>query len=330
MTNKPLPKFPKIKRIGDESNAGIFEQGDMVIHEKMDGGNFRMTLEHHLDEQFQTDDRELVFGSRNICYKNDKDIDSAFEHVIEFVREQTDVSKLKAIEGGDGHLALYGEAMHPHTLEYDWDRVPSFLGFAILDVESGEFLPWDQTRVIFSKIGLPVVPVYHWGDADGIPDTFDPSSGDGIECPESNYRNGLPEGVVIWNYATGQIAKYRTPEFKERQPSQSVTDADDYEPSDSIVLARQYTTEARVLKMIHKYEDRGETIEMGLMEDLWRAVFDDVIEEEYEEILLGNYTIDTKEFRSEVASITANVLEAYLNRPDGSVLNERAESEDTE
>jgi len=330
MTDKPLPKFPKIKRIGDESNAGIFEQGDMAIHEKLDGGNMRVTLEHHLDEQFQTDDRDLVFGSRNICYKNDKDIDSAFEHAIDFVRVQADVSKLKAIEGDDGHLALYGEAMHPHTLEYDWERVPSFCGFAIFDVNANAFLHWEQARDIFRTIGLPVVPVYHWGHADGIPDALDPTTEDGIDCPDSNYRDGLPEGVVIWNYSTGQIAKYRTPEFKERQPSQSVTDPDDYEPSDAVVLARQYTTEARVLKMIHKYKDRGETIEMGIMEDLWRSVFDDIIEEEYDDIFLGNYTINTKDFRSEVASITANVLERYLSRPDGSVLNDPPESEDTE
>ena len=61
---------------------------------------------------------------------------------------------------------------------------------------------------------------------------------------------------------------------------------------------------------------------MSLMEDLWREVFDDIIEEEYQTIFLGNHEIDTKEFRSEVASITANVLESYLERPQGSVLNE--------
>lgn len=56
-------------------------------------------------------------------------------------------------------------------------------------------------------------------------------------------------------------------------------------------------------------------------------VFDDIITEEYDDIFLGNHVIDTKEFRSEVASITADVLQQYLNRPQGSVLNQPAEGE---
>jgi hypothetical protein len=127
---------------------------------------------------------------------------------------------------------------------------------------------------------------------------------------------------VIKNSVTGQRAKVRSEKFKEMHGSAKGKTPGEYEPEDAQVLAHQFATEARIMKMIHKYDDRGRDIEMGMMEDLWVDVFDDIIEEEYNTIFLGNHVIDTQQFRSEVASRTANVLQTYLSRPDDSVLNE--------
>lgn len=320
-----VPKYPKVKRIGDSENDGILGDGQVVVQEKMDGANFRFCLEDHLDDEYHTDDRELVFGSRNVCYKNEKDVDDAFDHAIEYVRDEIDVDGLCESESlVDGMVVVYGEAMHPHTLDYQWDSVPSFLGFDVKVVGRDEFLPWELATDVFEMMSLPTVPVHYYGDVDSLLDTI--WDGEELHVPESEYRNGQAEGIIVRNESTGQTAKHRTQEFKEKHGTQSTTNPDDYDPNDSVVLARQYTTEARVLKWIHKYEDRGRDVEMGMMEDLWRDVFDDIIEEEYEEIFLGNHVIDTQEFRSEVASLTADILQQYLSRPDGSVLNERGET----
>jgi len=128
--------------------------------------------------------------------------------------------------------------------------------------------------------------------------------------------------IEYWNDGNQFITDRERRWFKEMHSTQSVSDPDEYEPSDAEVLARKFTTEARVLKLIHKYENRGRTIEMPIMEDLWEDVFEDIIEEEFKSIFLGKHTIDTKEFRSEVAGITADVLQSYLERPDDSVLNQ--------
>jgi hypothetical protein len=320
-----IPKYPKVKRLGDDENVGILEGEQIVVQEKLDGANFRFALEDHLDEEYQIEGRDLVFGSRNVLYKNEKDIDNAFEHAVEYVRDTIDVEELRDAERrADSPLVVYGEAMHPHTLDYKWDDVPSFLGFDIKAVGRDDFLPWGLAEIVFHDINLPTVPTLHNGP-DELPNEI--IDQDGLHVPQSEYREGLAEGIIIRNERTDQTAKHRSQEFKEKHGSQSVTDPDDYDPSDSVVLARQYTTEARVLKMIHKYEDRGRDVEMGMMEDLWRDVFDDIVTEEYDDIFLGNHVIDTKEFRSEVASITADVLQQYLSRPQGSVLNQTAEGE---
>jgi hypothetical protein len=240
------------------------------------------------------------------------DVDDTFDHAIEFVREETDKGALVEQDGLWGPFTFFGEAMHPHTLDYNWDKVPSFLGFDVYDHGLEQFLVFDNAEAVFEAIGLPVVPVVYEGPAEDFKD---------LEAPDSQYHDGPAEGVVIVNEDTGQRAKYRSDKFKEMHGSQSVSDPDEYELDDSAVLARQFTTEARVLKMIHKYENRGRTIEMSMMEDLWRDVFEDIIEEEFETIFLGRYDLNTKDFRSEVAGITADVLQSYLERPDDSVLN---------
>ena len=268
----------------------------------------------------------IVFGSRNVEYWNEKDIDSAFQHCVEYVRENADTEILQQLTDDYGSITVFGEAMHAHTLEYGepvetgdsttWEGVPNFIGFDVW-ADSVGFLGWNKARDIIHDIGLETVPIVYEGPAEAYELPTEDE-----EFPESEYRDGKPEGLVIINETTDQTAKHRTDRFKEKHGSQSVTNSDEYEPDDSVVLARQFTTEARVLKMIHKYKDDGREINMGIMEDLWRDVFDDIIEEEYETIFLGRYVIDTKKLRSEVASITARVLDTYMSRPDGSVLNE--------
>jgi hypothetical protein len=312
-------KYPSIDRIGHDENNGILDGGHLVVQEKLDGANFRFT--------WDADEERVVFGSRNVEYWNEKDIDSAFMHAVEYVREHADTNVLDELTSDSSSIVVFGEAMHAHTLDYGepeqsgdaqtWVDVPNFIGFDVWTLDDG-FLDWAVASDIIDEIGLETVPIVY----DGPAEDWDAFPAEDEEFPESEFRDGIPEGIVVSNETTGQTAKHRTQRFKEKHGTQSVADPDEYEPSGGVLLARQFTTEARVLKMIHKYKDRGETIEMGIMEDLWRDVFDDIIEEEYETIFLGNYTIDTKEFRSEVASITADVLQRYLSRPDGSVLNE--------
>jgi len=315
-----MKRYPSIKRLGHDSNAGILAGGNyFVVKEKLDGANFRFTLDENLDEQHQTDGRELVFGSRNVEYKNEKDIDDTFEHAIKYCRDEVDASVLRDCQD-EYPLTVFCEAMHPHTLEYDWENTPNVIGF---DVFAGEKrLAWPNAERIIRYIGLETAPVFFEGFTDHFKSSGLYNDDGTIDVPESQYRAGEPEGAVLVNVDTGQVAKYRTERFKEMHHGQNPNRDDGADPSDSVELARTFTTEARVLKMIHKYEDRGRRIEMGIMEDLWRDVFDDIIDEEYDTIFLDNHVINTKDFRSEVAAITANVLQRYLSRPDDSVLNE--------
>lgn len=333
-----MKDYPKIKRLGDSENDGILESADhnLYVQEKLDGANFRFLYDQDTDR--------LVFGSRNIEYWNDgnqpistsdhhwfkvnrylnhlprvnrpttpqNDVDKRFRHAMDYVSEVVDLETIKRLDHKYGELTFFGEAMHSHTIDYDWENTPSFVGFSVHSGLRDEFVTGELMEELYDQLGL-VTAKRH--DLDVVRDGFD--------CPESEYYDGPAEGVVIKNDDTSQVAKIRGTAFKEIHSGQSAVDNEgDSEPADAKVLANQFATEARILKMIHKYRNRGRDIEMGMMEDFWRDVFDDIIEEEYETIFLGNHVINTKEFRSEVAGNCSTVLQQYLNRPNDSVLNE--------
>lgn len=297
-----MKKYDKIPRIGQDSAKGILTQPVDVI-EKMDGANFRFT---HSDFVEGVDDDRIVFGSKNVIYKNEKDTANAFEHAVEYVRDGVDAETMRAL----GPVTVFAEAMHPHTLDYEWDDVPNVLVFDAYHADEG-WGEWSNVVGAADYLGLPTAPVIKRETTVSDPTEYDEL--------ESAYNN-IAEGVV---FRRGEKrAKYRTETFLDRHGGSSRSSGDGWS-SDTEELAHELLSkEPWVQKWIHKYRDRGRDIEMAIMEDLWRDVFDDIIEEEYETILLGDWDINTKDFRSTIASHTADELRNYLRRPDDSVLND--------
>jgi predicted transcriptional regulator len=313
-----MQKYPKLRRYGHESTTGLLDQPVTVL-EKMDGANFRFTMGKNVS---RAPDDKLIFGSRNVVYKNEKDVDKSFEHAIEYVREQIPTTDPNwwagnvERESSADSVTLFGEAMHPHTIDYDWDNTPNVLLFDGHSEEYGWF-SWRDVETAANTTNIPTVPL--------VERNATINNADQIPTPDTSaYRDGFPEGVVLRRNSGGDLlrAKYRTEDFLDRHSSASKANQGDG-PDDAAKLAHELLRKENwVEKHIHKYEDRGRTVEMDMMETLWRDVFDDIIEEEYETIFLGNYTIDTKEFRSHIASQTAEILREYIRRPEGSVLNE--------
>lgn len=307
-----MKKYPKVKRLGHEKTDGILNY-PVTILEKMDGANFRFT---HSDNVDGVEEERLVFGSRNVVYKNEEDTDNNFEHAIEFVEERAGPEDFKEAEMPGDSVTVFGEAMHPHTLDYDWDIVPNVLIFGAWSEDQG-WLGWQSVDKCARYLNLDTVPVLYrereYESPDELPDN-----------PESEYRDGVAEGIVIRSKRGGVLrrAKLRTEKFIEMHGSAKKSGRP-LDGDDSIQLANELLRkEPWIKKQIHKYENRGRTIEMSIMDDLWRDVFDDIIEEEYETIFLGNYEINTKKFRSAIAGATADELRAHIERPEASVLNQ--------
>lgn len=270
-----LKKFPKVRPLGHPETDAIQEPGTVHVVEKMDGANFR----------FGCDGDRILFGSRNNVYKNEKDISKAFHHAVEFVEERASPDDLR------DDVTYFGEAMHPHTLEYDWDNVPSVLGFAVYDHGAGEFKTWDTATEEFGRLDIPVVPHVDTVSPDALDADYD--------IPESTYRDGLAEGVVFWHENTTR-AKLRSEEFKEKHDSDDHSEPQDFDGHG--VLVNTYCTETRIDKRIDDLLDEGHDLGRPLMgEGLPQAVSRDIFEEHAHEIVGMNETVDLKDYRSLVA-----------------------------
>lgn len=292
-----MKKYPKIKRIGDKENKGIFKSGKKVIvTEKMDGANFR----------FKIEENNFWYGSRNKVELGDNK--KQFKEAIVYIEEKTNPGELnEEAEKIIGHenLTFFGECMTRHSLSYDWENVPGFLGFDIFDHDLREFVPFDKVKEIYNSVGLEVVPKI---------EEIDVKSFAGIEdysIPDSEHRDGIAEGVVFKNYSNQLFAKLRSEEFMEEN-NKTFGQSKKHVETDNEKFVAEYCTNARIEKWIYKLRDGGHYIEMSLMEHLPKKVWMDIWEENMDDIIWGQREIDMHQTRSLVSSRCAKVLKKLI------------------
>jgi len=308
-------KYPKLRYTNHEDSKPLFEEGEIVVQEKVDGSNFRFTLEENLDEQFHTEERDLVFGSRNVQYKNPKDESKQFGAPISYIRDtitRDDVLSLQ--DTFAGRLTFFGEAMLPHTLSYNFGDIPAFVGFDVYNESTKRWLNRENVEFTFDKLGIDVSPIL-----DTVPAReFDEFT---IVVPESEYGDVKAEGLAFKNYETQTFAKYVRPTFKEKNV-QTFGKPKKHQETGAEKCSYQYITSARIRKTAHKLIDEGpwSSLQMEMMaprdgyDGLPQAVIRDMAEEEAEAIFLEeNYEMDIGEFRSLTSKRCARILRQMID-----------------
>jgi hypothetical protein len=305
MNNFEFKKYPKVHRLGVEETKDVLK-GIVHIQEKIDGGNFRF---------YFTNEGKVIFGTRN-QELDDKDGEFAkgFKRVADYILKQIESSKSKY----NSNLIFYGEACIKHTINYDWDNMPLFLGFDIYDQEDNSFIHIDVAEEIFKKLGLQMVPrlgTKHNLNPELITDELVPIS----RYASKSAKDQKAEGVVFKNYEKQIFAKYVRNEFKERNAEAfgGTPKYNKVDDTDNAELVFKYCTNPRIEKLILKKLNEGKPLDMKLMGDLIRDTYLDIIEEEWREILTSNWKIDFKEVRKLIAPRCRNVLEQMINNNIG-------------
>lgn len=296
-----MKKFPKIKRI--KNKPEILNYGDIVITEKLDGSNTRIKRMGH----------KILFGSRKKVYYKKKEIPKPlgsiggqFNDVTNYIDNNVNLKKIKYFEDKLGNrLVFFGENMVRHSLDYNWDDIPQYLGFAIYKEEAGEWINPNDAKEIFEEIGLPFVPIIETVKAEN----FDVEN---YEVPESEYRDGKAEGVVLFNTVQEEMAKIKSDEFKEVEGNIPKKD----KPSTKDLI-KKYITENRIEKTIKKLHiDEERELSMELMEELPMRVINDIFREETENITLEDYILDMKKLRKRVGNKCVSILRDKIKNQD--------------
>ncbi|MFB6135444.1 MAG: RNA ligase family protein [Halobacteriaceae archaeon] len=276
---KTYPPVPPV----EDAPADLFE-GHLWIQEKVDGAHLRFRL---------TDAGVLRFGTRD-GRLDAADVPPGYRHAVRHVRERLDREALRAAVGDVGSVVFFGEATRRETLEYDWARLPSYLGFDVWDGARGRFLPPDAVERTLRELGLDPVNAFE-KEVDGA--YFDPEA---YAIPDSAWRDGPPEGVVIRS-KTGERAQLRHPAFDpdsdpDPDPDPGPGDPDEVAPSE---LARRHATADRVERVAAALRDGGRGVTFD-------ALFERVLDAAYRVAhrQLPDDPESRQAFRSEVAALT--------------------------
>ena len=304
-------KYPKIYRLGNEENKDIFSDSDdiIIIQEKIDGANFR----------FMIKDRQIIFGSRSQYLQSDKDhqYSKNFIRCIAHVQEKWDICKeiKKNRPGFDFEGCIfYGECCVKHSMQYDWDKIPPFLGFDIFNEGEG-FLEYEECKKMFLELELQMVPLIEKIKVGELikkkfDDSLVPISAYAIEGGTSETK--LAEGVVFKNYKKQMMAKYVRDKFKELNSKVFGKKPKKGQINNNSELIWKYCTNARIDKMIFKFIDDGHSLDMKMMSLLPRAILKDIYEEYGYDIYMSTWSINFKSLRSSVAKRCAEVLKQVI------------------
>jgi len=305
-----MKKYTKIRRLGHERNQGILQRGNLILKEKLDGANFRFTV---------TEDGEVLCGSKNVEYNDEEDVDGRFADAIEYVKDKFDEIEASSIYFP--RYTFFAENMVPHSLEYPFEEMPQVIGFDVYDHEEEKYLSHKDAYELFNLLGFETAPIVDSFDAEN----FDQED---YEIPESDYRDGKMEGVVIINQELHEDqrsgfstrAKMVTDEFAEKHKKATGARQSKEAIHGHEKIVSKYCTDGRIRKHINKMKNEGRTLGMELMgnkEDsvgLPVRVSTDIMEEEADEIVRRNDKLNWKKYRSLVADRCVYVLRQEIQK----------------
>lgn len=304
-------KYPKIKLVGDRDNKDLFTLGTEHIYyqEKFDGANFRFTIKN----------KKIIFGSRTQQLTSDEGEDTniakGFSRCVNYIRdrfstilEEYDEDVYDLLEAG---YIFYGECMTKHTLDYNWDIIPPFIGFDVYSITNQKFLDKVDMETMFKILGLPYVestyltksqPIDHDSLMKLIPISKYP--------PISNPTQ-LAEGIVIKSNLSNIRAKLVRPEFKEENVK-VFGGSKKYASNYADELVASYCTNARIDKAIFFFIDNGMELHMSLIPKVASYVYHDIWNENMKQIIKQKKNLNLKQMYSGIVNRCKHVIEQSI------------------
>jgi hypothetical protein len=276
---KELPSIPPVADAPPE----LFDGGHLWLVEKIDGAPLR----------FQLQESGLVrFAERTRVYDDPGEVPLPYQHAVRHVREHLDREALRAAVSDVESVVFFGEATHYHTIDYDWERLPSFLGFDVWSADAGEFRPPDAAEGIFEQLGLKAVNAI---ERELPVRDFDPDS---YTIPESRWYDGPAEGVGIRN-KRGHRATLLHPDAGE---------PDERGPIDSSPeeLAREHATSERFGRLAAALDERDQPV---TAEALAERALEEFVRERYDRLRQNGWLSEMDPFGSECAVLARSFLD---------------------
>lgn len=265
-----------------DAPQGQFE-GHLWLLEQVEGSLVR----------FQLQESGLIrFGGPTRTYRDFDAVPDPCRRAVRHVRESLDRQALRDAADDVEALTFLGTATHLERLNYDWERLPPFLGSEVWSATSESFRPPDAVSGIFERLGLSPLNAF---ERERRGRDFDP---DCYEIPASAWADSPAAGIVIRNKRGGRAKIANSKRTDCDFPA--ALDADDAES-----LADAVVTESRFERVTQRLQARGSS---PTVDKLQERVLDDIYREEHGRLFTGREPVQRKAFRAAVATRTQQFL----------------------
>ena len=250
--------FPPLPDLLASDSTDDVLRGHLWLLELLDGTGLR----------FQMDDSGLLrFGDPDGTYPDLDAVPPALRPAVRHVRAEFDREALRASVDEPAGVTFFGVATHHRGVDYDWERLPPFLGTDVwsgeprepgasppaTDPSLGSFRPPDATAAIFEGVGLvPVNAVERERNArDFTPESY--------SVPDSAWYDGPAAGVVVRNKrgGRGRIVRARGGSGPASSGASGSTGRDGDDAGDPELLADRYVTRDRLGRTADSMERDG-------------------------------------------------------------------------
>ncbi|WP_144920351.1 hypothetical protein [Halorubrum salsamenti] len=321
---RSFPSLPDVR--GSQAAEGLLT-GHLWLLELIDGTGLR----------FRMDESGLLsFGDPETTYSGPEAVPLALRSAVRHVRDRFDREALRDAVDDPEDVVFFGVATHHRGTDYDWDRLPPFLGSDVWigrgegseagsregpkaksregpkaksregpkaksreGPKAGAFRPPDAAASIFEGVGLdPVNAVER--EVNGR--DFDPGA---YVIPESAWRDGPAAGVVVRNKRGGRGKLLAGGEATDADESRRGGDRDVPPLDDPEAIAAAYATDERFERVVDDLARRKE----GATVD---AVADRVVESIARETPVrfgGGANADPRRVRAAVIERARSVLD---------------------
>ena len=267
-----MKEYPAIPEVGDP-DASEFA-GHLWLLEAVEGSLLRFQLR---------DSGAIQFGGEHRPYRDDDAVPRQCRRAVRHVRERLDRAALREAVDDVSDLTFVGWATHRDRIDYDWERLPPFLGLDVYHAGADAFRPPDAVQGIYDRLGLDSANAV---ERELPSRDFDSGS---YPMPESAWYDGPAAGVVIRD-KRGRRAKLTNSGISEQSKP--------YDAEDAGALATAVATERRFERVVERLEQRGQA---PTVDSLRERVLEDVYREEHGRLFEGGHSVDESTFRTAVS-----------------------------
>lgn len=242
-----MRSFPHLPDVRDSQAPDDLLTGHLWLLELIDGTGLR----------FRMDESGLLrFGDPETTYADPETVPIALRPAVRHVRDRFDREALRdAVDDPEG-VIFFGVATHYQGTDYDWDRLPPFLGTDVWIASqagsqaasgTGSFRPPDAAAAIFEGVGLDSVNAV---EREVNARDFDPEA---YAIPDSAWRDGPAAGVVVRNKRQGRgklLAAGTATDAGETVPEVDV-------PDDIEAIVSEYATDDRFERVVDDLDRRN-------------------------------------------------------------------------